>query len=153
MLKNVNEVLTLPSDKLDEKLIEAREKLMMQAQHLKENRLPVLVMVEGFGTAGKGSVISKIIRNIDPRFFDVYASGKPDESELRKPFLYRYFAKIPMAGKFAILDGGYIEETTGLLMQGSLNADDLDEHFAVINYSSINTENVKDGFSVLKTLI
>ena len=61
-----------PSDaKLEERLQEARMKLQEQQLKVKEHGLPVLVLVEGWGTAGKGSLIGQIIKNIDPRFFKV----------------------------------------------------------------------------------
>lgn len=35
---------------------------------MKEKKLPVIVLFEGWGAAGKGSVLGKVIKNIDPRF-------------------------------------------------------------------------------------
>lgn len=60
---------------------------------IKEHKLPVLVLIEGWGAAGKGSTIGGIIKNIDPRFFKVASMSAPTEEEKRKPFLYRYFVK------------------------------------------------------------
>ena len=111
-----------PSDKeLEERLSVAREKLSTQQMKIKEKRLPVLVLFEGFGAAGKGSMIGKVIRNIDPRFFKVTTMNEPSEEEKRKPFLYRYFVQIPEAGKFKFLDGGWMEEVTRERLSGSLN--------------------------------
>lgn len=36
---------------------------------IKEQKLPVIVMVEGWSASGKGSAISSTIRLMDPRFF------------------------------------------------------------------------------------
>ena len=44
------------------------------------------VLFEGWGTAGKGSVLGKVIKNIDPRFFKVATMDEPTEEERRKPF-------------------------------------------------------------------
>ena len=75
-----------PSDaKLEERLQEARRKLQEQQLKVKEHGLPVLVLVEGWGTAGKGSLIGQIIKNIDPRFFKVASMAAPTEEEKRKP--------------------------------------------------------------------
>ena len=67
---------------------------------------------EGWAAAGKGSVIGKVIKNIDPRFFKVATMASPSEEELRKPFLYRYMKQIPEEGKFTFLDSGWMEQTT-----------------------------------------
>ena len=77
---------------------------------IKEHGLPVLVLFEGWGTAGKGSVLGKVIKNIDPRFFKVATMDEPTEEERRKPFLYRYFVKIPANGKLEFLDSGWMDE-------------------------------------------
>ena len=34
---------------------------------IKEHKLPVLVLFEGWSAAGKGSMIGKVIKNIDPQ--------------------------------------------------------------------------------------
>lgn len=61
--------ITKPKDEeLKERLSAAREKLATLQIKVKEAKLPVLVLFEGFGVAGKGSVLSKIIKNMDPRF-------------------------------------------------------------------------------------
>lgn len=100
-----------PSDEvLTARLQTAREKLGRQQMQLKETKLPVLVLVEGWGTSGKGSSIGKIIKGIDPRFFKVASMEEPTLEESRKPFLYRHFVKIPEAGKFQFLDSGWMDE-------------------------------------------
>ena len=61
-----------------------------------------------------------MIQNIDPRFFRAATLEKMREEEKRKPFLSRYFAQIPEAGKFVFLDSGWMEEVTGLRLRGKL---------------------------------
>ena len=87
---------------------------------MKEHKLPVIVLMEGWGTAGKGSCTGQVIQNIDPRFFRAATLEKMREEEKRKPFLSRYFAQIPEAGKFVFLDSGWMEEVTGLRLRGKL---------------------------------
>lgn len=66
------------------------------------------------GRRRKGSAIGQIIKNIDPRFFKVFTMpATPTEEEARKPFLYRFFEKIPEAGKFTLLDSGLDEPDYG----------------------------------------
>ena len=57
------------------RLAAAKEKLAKQQLLIKEQKIPVLVLMEGWGTAGKGSVIGQVIQNIDPRFFKVESMG------------------------------------------------------------------------------
>lgn len=112
MLKNRTATEKPEAEELKERLTAAREKLFAQQMLIKDRKLPVFVLMEGWGTAGKGSTIGQVIRNIDPRFFKVAPMDLPTEEELRKPFLYRFFAKIPEAGKFMFLDSGWMDEVT-----------------------------------------
>ena len=45
-----------------------REKLLAQQQLVRSSALPVIVLVEGWAAAGKGSLINELISEIDPRF-------------------------------------------------------------------------------------
>ena len=121
MLKNMQFTEKPEENELKERLKAAREKLSAQQMLLKEHKIPVLVLVEGWGTAGKGHLIGQIIRNIDPRFFKVAPMDRPTEEERRKPFLCRYFTKIPEAGKFMFLDSGWMDEITGSVLQGEMD--------------------------------
>ena len=109
------------AQELKSRLAAAREKLAVQQLQMKEKKVPVLVLVEGWGTSGKGSSIGRIIQNIDPRFFKVFDMEKKTEEDARKPFLYRHFAKIPETGKFVFLDSGWMSELTGGYLQGELS--------------------------------
>lgn len=124
MLENWNKPQRPEEAELEERLKAASEKLSSQQMMIKERGLPVLVLFEGWGTAGKGSVLGKVIRNIDPRFFKVAAMDVPTQEERRKPFLYRHFVKIPEAGKFMFLDSGWMDEVTAECLEGTLKEKD-----------------------------
>ena len=110
MLKNWIIPIQPEKEELEERLKEARERLASLQMKLKEHKLPVLILMEGWGAAGKGSLIGKIIKNIDPRFFKVVTMEQSDQEERRYPFLHRYFVEIPEAGKFALYDSGWMNE-------------------------------------------
>ena len=121
MLKDYIKSERLEGEALDKKVEELRFALSSMHVKLKENKIPVLVVFEGWGAAGKGSVLGKIIKNIDPRFFKVATMSVKTEEEKRKPFLYRHFAKIPEAGKYMFLDGSWMDEVTGEFMHGEID--------------------------------
>lgn len=122
MLKNWIRPEKTDSEELKQRLKVAEEKLATQQMKLKEKKLPVLVLIEGWGAAGKGSAIGQIIRNIDPRFFKVFSMpSTPTAEELRKPFLYRFFEKIPEAGKFTFLDSGWMDQIMKERLHGQLD--------------------------------
>ena len=110
MLTNWNPAHMPEKEELKTRLSDARNQLYDLQMKIKEHKIPVLVLFEGWGTAGKGSTIGKVIRNIDPRFFKVVTMSEPTAEEQRYPFLYRYFTHIPEQGKFTFLDSGWMEQ-------------------------------------------
>ncbi len=124
MLKKWNPPEVPSKEEIQERLEKGRTRLYELQMQIKEHKLPVLALFEGWGAAGKGSTIGKIIKNIDPRFFNVATMSSPSEEELRRPFLYRYMKQIPEAGKFTFLDSGWMEETTKECLAGELSDED-----------------------------
>ena len=98
-----------------------REELAGLQLRLKEARLPVIVLLEGWGAAGKGSAIRSLIKELDPRFYKVLCVSMPTEEEQRWPFLKRHFASIPEEGKLLFLDSGWMDETVRLRLRGDLS--------------------------------
>ncbi len=148
MLKNWNPPEKPEPEEIKTRLKAAQEKLAMQQMLLKDRKLPVLVLIEGWGAAGKGSSIGRVIRNIDPRFFKVFSMGSPTEEEQRLPFLYRYFEKIPEAGKFTFLDSGWMDEIMKDRLQGGMS----DETYAqrVDSVKRFERQLTDNGYLVLK---
>ncbi len=121
MLKNIVFPKKPQEEEIKKRLKRAGEKLAALQIEITGHKIPVLVLVEGWGTAGKGSAIGQIIQNIDPRFFKVASMDKPTEEEGRKPFLCRHFEKIPEAGKFMFLNSGWMDEVTGMRLHGEMD--------------------------------
>lgn len=135
-------------EQIDENLALLREKLTDRHVALGEKKLPVLVIFEGWGAAGKGSVLGKIIKNIDPRFFKVATMSVKTEEEARKPFLYRYFVKIPAAGKYMFLDGSYMDEVTTEFLHGDIDEEGFRKR--MISIRQFERQLTDNGYLVLK---
>ena len=112
MLKDWVKAEKPEDEEITARLQKARAALNGMQLSIKEKKLPVLVIFDGWGGAGKGSVMGKVIKNLDPRFYKTETLSKPSEDELRRPFLYRYFVRIPEAGKFSFFDGSWMDEVT-----------------------------------------
>ena len=83
---------------------EAEEKLGLLQRECKDAGIPVILVFEGMGAAGKGVQINRLIQALDPRGFDVYACDRPTEDEQMRPFLWRYWTKTPTKGRIAVFD-------------------------------------------------
>ncbi|MBR8828686.1 MAG: polyphosphate:AMP phosphotransferase [Gomphosphaeria aponina SAG 52.96 = DSM 107014] len=81
------------------------EELMRQLRSLQnacwQQKLPVIVVLEGWAAAGKGALVKKIINYMDPRGFAVHPILTPTAEEQRYPFLWRFWQKLPRAGSMA----------------------------------------------------
>ena len=111
----------------------AREALNACQMKIKEAGLPVMVIFEGWGAAGKGSVLGRVIKSIDPRFFKVQTYAAPTAEEKRYPFLYRYIRDIPEKGKFTFYDTYWMEEITDARLDGSMSDAEYEERIDSIN--------------------
>lgn len=87
-------------DRLEEKLNELHQKI----QQLK---IPVMLVFEGWSAAGKGTLINKILRPLDPRYFNVYTMNRVSEESSMRPILWSYWTKTPSGGRITIFDKSY----------------------------------------------
>ena len=109
MLKDFEKSKPEEKEVINEEIKALRARLIGQQQLIREKKLPVLVLIEGWAAAGKGSLIKEIISEIDPRFYNVVSPAVIPESESRYPFLYPYATAIPENGKLIFLDSGWME--------------------------------------------
>ena len=97
MLEKVNLEKKINKETYKKEITHLQEELSVLQQKLKEAGLPVIILFDGWGAAGKGSLISRLIQNFDPRGFKVYSNDTPEEFEKRRPLLWRYWKTYPSA--------------------------------------------------------
>ena len=124
MLKDWSKADKPDSVEIEERLENARRELNARQMSIKEKKLPVLVIFDGWGGAGKGGILGKVIKNLDPRFYKTETLSVPSEDELRRPFLYRYFVRIPEAGRFSFFDGSWMDEITKDYLRGKTDEEE-----------------------------
>ena len=104
-------------DKEERKQLEKR--LGVLQQQIKALKIPVVVIFEGWGASGKGSTVSDLILNLDPRGFKVYSTQEANPLEKRRPELYRFWDKVPEYGYMSIFDRSwYMDISTAVLEEG-----------------------------------
>jgi polyphosphate:AMP phosphotransferase len=101
MLSNLD--LNISLDKAD---YQAKiEDLMRQLRSLQkacwQQKLPVIVVLEGWAAAGKGALVKKMVNYMDPRGFMVHPIFPPSPEEQKYPVLWRFWQKLPPKGKIA----------------------------------------------------
>ena len=104
MLEKIDLNKTVDKKSYRKVMDEASQKLGLLQRDCKAAGIPVMIVFEGMGAAGKGVQINRLIQSLDPRGFDVYACDRPTEDEQMRPFLWRYWTKTPANGRIAIFD-------------------------------------------------
>ncbi len=89
---------------------ELQDKLGELQRQARDRDIPVLIVFEGWDAAGKGTLINELILSLDPRGFNVYSCGEGGEEALMRPFFWRFWRKIPRAGRMVILDRSWYNQ-------------------------------------------
>jgi polyphosphate kinase 2 (PPK2 family) len=66
--------------------------------------IPVIIIFEGWDAAGKGTSIQTLTSRLDPRGFKLYPIRAARTYEKKRPWLWRFWVKIPGKGEWAIFD-------------------------------------------------
>lgn len=144
------------SKKMDKKDSKARmEELEVEMGRLqrkmKDLNIPVMIVFEGFGAAGKGYQISRLIRALDPRGFSVYSVGKETEEEKMHPFMWRYWTKTPAYGRIAIYDRSWYRKVLIDRFEGTTKSKQLVYAYEEIN--SFERQLADGGYAIIKLFL
>lgn len=148
MLERVDLRRKVAKEAFKEEIEGLKKRLGVLQQEVKNANIPVIILFEGWGAAGKGSVISDVILSMDPRGFKVYSITEPTEDELRKPILWRYWTKIPQYGNFSIFDRSWYQDVTNSKMEKKVSDKEIMRRIRSIN--TFEKQLTDDGYLILK---
>ena len=151
MLQDFEKARPEDKDTLGAEIKELRARLIATQQLLREKKLPVLVLIEGWAAAGKGSLIKEIISEIDPRFYNVVSPAVIPESEARYPFLYPYASAIPENGKLIFLDSGWMENVVRKQLRLEITREEYTRRVRAVN--EFERQLRDGGYLVLKIFL
>ena len=104
MLKTINLDRKM-SKKEYKKIMDSLEvRLAALQREAKAKKIPVMVVFEGWGAAGKGTLINRMIAPLDPRGFKVFTIQEANEEEKMHPFMWRFWTRTPAKGRMHIFD-------------------------------------------------
>ncbi len=86
------------------------DKFAVLQQELKKAGIPVIIAFEGWSASGKGSLIGKLLKFLDPRGVKMYSITNPSDEEARKPYMNRFWMRIPGRGEITIFDRSWYHE-------------------------------------------
>jgi polyphosphate:AMP phosphotransferase len=148
MLDQINLDRTIPKDeyKPRREVLERRlGELQRQAQDL---GVPLMVVFQGWGAAGKGTQINQLILPLDPRGFTVHTTKDPTEDEALRPFLWRFWRVTPGRGRMTVLDRSWYSRVLVDRFTGDLSDREAERAFRDIR--SFERQLTDDGTIIVK---
>ncbi|MBN2498423.1 MAG: phosphate--AMP phosphotransferase [Deltaproteobacteria bacterium] len=96
---------------------------------IKEHGIPVIIVFEGWGAAGKGTLINKFLLPLDPRGIQVLPTLAPNEEQTLRPFLWRFWIHTPERGRIHIFDRSWYRRVLKERVDDGVDSDDLRNEF------------------------
>jgi len=94
----------LARDAYDRELDRWQERLREANWSARRSGVGSIVVLEGWDAAGKGGVLRRMTRAMDARNYRVHAVSAPTDEESARPWLWRFWRRIPRAGRMALFD-------------------------------------------------
>ena len=143
MLEKVDLTKKVSKEAYKEKMEQLEVKLGRLQRECKALGIPVLIIFEGFGAAGKGLQIGRLIQSMDPRGFEVHPIKNETEEGRMHPFMWRFWTKTPARGRIAIFDGSWYRRVLIDRFEKRTKSKDLPAAFHSIN--SFEQQLAEDG--------
>ena len=110
LAKLLTEIAEHPQPETLDRRVYFKELLRLQGELVKlqdwivHHKLKVVVIFEGRDAAGKGGVIKRITRRLNPRICRVAALPAPNERERTQWYFQRHVAHLPAGGEIVLFD-------------------------------------------------
>ena len=91
----------------DFKRSDLAERLGRMARICSDLDVPILIMVDGWESSGRGYVIKDLTREFAAKDFDVEVPDKDDAWDYSYPFIRKFWVNIPKKGKIKIFDRSF----------------------------------------------
>ncbi len=151
MLEKVDLTKKISKEEYKDKISKLESEIGKLQRQYREWNIPVMIVFEGFGAAGKGLQIGRLIQSLDPRGFQVFAIKKETEEERMHPFLWRFWTKTPARGRIGIYDGSWYRKVLIDRFEKRIKQSELPKAFDSI--CSFEKQLADDGNVVIKLFL
>lgn len=132
-LEQVDVTVSVPRADYDKELPKLQTEVR-RLQHLCYiQRRPVVLVYEGWDAAGKGGNIRRLIREMDPRGYDVVPIAAPQGEEKVHHHLWRFWRALPKAGHFTIYDRSWYGRVMVERVEGFAKQHEWERAYSEIN--------------------
>ncbi|QJD59046.1 polyphosphate:AMP phosphotransferase [Pseudomonas sp. gcc21] len=116
-----------------DELEQQQARLRQLVQHPGFARHALLLVFEGTDAAGKGGTIRRITQCLDPRRFRVFGTSAPTDEERSRPYLWRFWRRLPAPGSITIFDRSYYGRVLVERVEGFAEPEAWQRAYAEIN--------------------
>ena len=148
MLREVDLNKNLTKNEYKEMMDKLAPKFAALQREARAKGLPVMVVFEGWGASGKGTMISRLIQPLDPRGFKVFTIQAENEEEHMHPLLWRFWTKTPAKGRMHIFDRSWYRRVITEQMDAPMDQKRLDAAYHQI--LSFEEQLSADGTLIIK---
>ena len=118
ILAQVDLTLALPAEAYAEQLPAKQAAVSLLVRQVLAQKRPVVIVFEGSDPAGQGDAIKRLTEKLDPRFYVVYRNAPAEGEDKVRPYLYRFWRRLPGRGYAAIFDGSWYERVLAERVDG-----------------------------------
>jgi polyphosphate:AMP phosphotransferase len=132
-LADVDLSKTLDPEKYKASLKKEQERLSVLHNRIYREKVPVIIVYEGWDASGKGGNIKRVSEALDPRGYEVVPVAAPKAEEKSRHYLWRFWEKLPKDGHVAIFDRSWYGRVMVERIEGFCTEDDWRRAYREIN--------------------
>ena len=133
LLDRTNPTIVISREEYREELDQYQMRLRQLEFACYSQRLPVVLVYEGWDAGGKGGNIKRMTQKLDPRGYNVIPISAPQGEEASKHYLWRFWRHAPKAGHFAIFDRSWYGRVMVERVEGFCREDEWKRAYYEIN--------------------
>jgi polyphosphate kinase 2 (PPK2 family) len=90
-----------------------------------DEKIASIIVFEGWDAAGKGSAIAALTSRLDARGFKLHSMTPPNALEAQRPWLGRFWLRLPNYGEMAIFDRSWYSRVLEDRVEGKVRGNEL----------------------------
>ncbi|RXA17591.1 polyphosphate:AMP phosphotransferase [Methanosarcina sp. MSH10X1] len=143
---DLSKTITNADYKKSEKMLKPKlGELQRKAWDLK---IPVILVFEGWHVSGMCEDINRFILSLDPRGYNFHTMTRPCYEELLKPFIVRFWSRIPVRGKIGVFDRSWYSRSITECLGEEKSERRMEKCLEEINY--FERQLADDGYLIIK---
>lgn len=133
VLEKVDLSSSLSKENYEEELDKCHKKIWDLEHQIYLQRIPLVIVYEGWDACGKGGNIKRLTQHLDPRGYEVIPIAAPNDIEKSHHYLWRFWKAFPKAGHITIFDRSWYGRVLVERIEGFCSDEDWKRAYKEIN--------------------